>query len=31
MYESYSMTAEQRASIDRGNAEALFLRLRGGN
>ena len=30
MYEGYSMSAEQRASIDRGNAEALFPRLRGG-
>jgi len=30
MYESYSMNDEQRASIDRGNAEALFPRLREG-
>jgi predicted TIM-barrel fold metal-dependent hydrolase len=29
MYESYSLTDAQRASIDRGNAEALFPRLRG--
>ncbi|MHB8382000.1 MAG: amidohydrolase family protein [Candidatus Binataceae bacterium] len=29
MYESYSMSDAQRASIDRGNAEALFARLRG--
>jgi predicted TIM-barrel fold metal-dependent hydrolase len=30
MYESYSLNDAQRASIDRGNAEALFPRLRGG-
>jgi predicted TIM-barrel fold metal-dependent hydrolase len=29
MYESHSMSGAQRASIDRGNAEALFPRLRG--
>lgn len=28
MYEQYSFNAKQRASIDRGNAEALFPRLR---
>jgi predicted TIM-barrel fold metal-dependent hydrolase len=28
MYEGYSFSAVQRASIDRGNAEALFPRLR---
>jgi predicted TIM-barrel fold metal-dependent hydrolase len=28
MYESYSMSGAQRASIDRANAEALFPRLR---
>ncbi len=28
MYERYSFTGPQRASIDRGNAEALFPRLR---
>lgn len=28
MYEQYSFKAKQRASIDRGNAEALFPRLR---
>ena len=28
MYEGYSMSEHQRASIDRGNAEALFPRLR---
>ena len=31
MYESYAMNDAQRASIDRGNAETLFPRLRGGN
>ncbi len=30
MYEGYSFSAAQRASIDRSNAEALFPRLRGG-
>jgi len=30
MYESYSFDEAQRASIDRGNAEALFPRLRRG-
>lgn len=30
MYESYSMNDAQRVSIDRGNAQALFPRLRGG-
>lgn len=30
MYENYSMSEGQRESIDRGNAEALFPRLRGG-
>jgi predicted TIM-barrel fold metal-dependent hydrolase len=30
MYESYSINPTQRASIDRGNAEALFPRLRAG-
>ena len=30
MYESYSLNDAQRASIDRGNAQALFPRLRGG-
>ncbi len=30
MYESYALNDTQRASIDRGNAEALFPRLRGG-
>jgi 6-methylsalicylate decarboxylase len=29
MYEKYSMSDAQRASIDRGNAQALFARLRG--
>ena len=29
MYESYSMNESQRASIDHGNAEALFPRLKG--
>jgi predicted TIM-barrel fold metal-dependent hydrolase len=29
MYESYAMADAQRASIDRGNAESLFPRLRG--
>ncbi|HEV2169836.1 MAG TPA: amidohydrolase family protein, partial [Candidatus Binatus sp.] len=30
LYTSYAMSGAQRASIDRGNAEALFPRLRGG-
>ncbi len=30
MYESYALNDTRRASIDRGNAEALFPRLRGG-
>jgi 6-methylsalicylate decarboxylase len=30
MYESYALNDAHRASIDRGNAEALFPRLRGG-
>jgi len=30
MYEGYALNGVQRASIDRGNAEALFPRLRGG-
>ena len=30
MYQSYAMSDAQRSSIDRGNAEALFPRLRGG-
>lgn len=30
MYESYAMSEAQRASIDRGNGEALFPRLSGG-
>jgi 6-methylsalicylate decarboxylase len=30
MYEGYSLSESQRASIDRGSAETLFPRLRGG-
>ena len=30
MYEGYALSETQRASIDRGNAEALFPRLKGG-
>jgi len=30
MYEGYTLSKSQRASIDRSNAEALFPRLRGG-
>ena len=30
MYEGYAMSEGQRGAVDRGNAETLFSRLRGG-